>query len=53
MVNIMPKYRSSKRFSPSSITEKFVPVLLVVLLLTLLAVLVIIGLSLFGVIPSA
>ena len=49
----MPEPRRSKRFSPSSITEKLVPVFLVVLLLTLLAVFIIIGLSLMGVIASA
>jgi hypothetical protein len=43
----------SKRFSPSTVTEKLVPVLLAALLLTLLAVLVIVVLALFGVIPSA
>jgi len=45
--------RRSRRFIPSSITEKLVPVFLVVLLLTLLAVLIIIGLSLLGVTASA
>ncbi|MBK8418369.1 hypothetical protein [Candidatus Villigracilis saccharophilus] len=49
----MPKYRVSKRFSPSSIIEMLVPFFLVVLLLTLLVVFIIIGLSLFGVTPSA
>lgn len=49
----MPKPRRSRRFILSSITEKLVPVFLVALLLTLLAVLVIIGLSLLGVIASA
>jgi len=49
----MPKYRSSRRFSPSSILEKLVPVFLVILLLTLLIVFIIIGLSLLDVIPSA
>ena len=49
----MPKYRVSKRFSPSSIIETLVPFFLVVLLLTLLVVFIIIGLSLFGVTPSA
>ncbi len=49
----MPEPRRSRRFIPSSITEKLVPVFLVVLLLTLLAVLIIIGLSLLGVTASA
>jgi len=43
----------SKRFNPNLVTEKLVPILLVLLLLALLAVFVIIGLSLAGVIPSA
>ena len=43
----------SKRFNPKVVTEKIVPILLVVLLLALLAVFVIIGLSLAGVFPSA
>ena len=43
----------SKRFNPTMMTEKIVPVLLVLLLLVLLAVFVIVGLSLAGVIPSA
>jgi len=48
-----PRPRKSKRFVPSSITEKLVPVFLVVLLLILLAVLIIISLSSLGVIrPS-
>ncbi len=42
----------SKRFNPNVITEKIVPILLVILLIILLAVFVIIGLSLAGVIPS-
>ncbi len=43
----------SKQFNPNTFTEKIVPILLVVLLIILLAVFVIIGLSLAGVIPSA
>jgi hypothetical protein len=43
----------SKRFNPNTMTEKIVPILLVLLLLVLLAVFVIIGLSLAGIIPSA
>lgn len=48
----MSESRRSKRFRPSSVTEKLVPVFLVVLLLILLAVLVIVVLALLGVIPS-
>jgi len=43
----------SKRFNPNVMTEKIVPILLVLLLLVLLAVFVIIGLSLAGIIPAA
>ncbi len=43
----------SKRFNPNVMTEKIVPILLVVLLILLLAVFIVIGLSLIGVIPSA
>jgi hypothetical protein len=43
----------SKRFNPNLMTEKLVPILLVLLLLVLLTVFVIIGLSLAGVLPSA
>ena len=43
----------SKRFTPNLITEKIVPVLLVILILILLGVFVVIGLSLAGVFPSA
>ncbi|MBI5838942.1 MAG: hypothetical protein HZB19_02460 [Chloroflexi bacterium] len=49
----MPETRRSKRFSPSGLTEKLVPVLLVILVLALLGVLVIVGLSLLGITPSA
>lgn len=49
----MSESRRSKRFHPSSVTEKLVPILLTVLLLALLAVLVIVALALLGVIPSA
>lgn len=48
-----PKPRQSKRFVPSSFTEKLVPVFLVALLLILLAVMVIISLSSLGVIKPA
>jgi hypothetical protein len=43
----------SKRFKPNLVTEKIVPVLLVLLLVILLAVFVVIGLSLAGVFPAA
>ncbi len=43
----------SKRFKPTLVTEKIVPVLLVILLVILLAVFVVIGLSLAGVFPAA
>jgi len=43
----------SKRFNPNVMTEKIVPILLVVLLILLLAVFIVIGLSLIGVISSA
>ena len=43
----------SKRFKPNLMTEKIVPVLLVILLIALLAVFVIIGLSLAGFFPAA
>ena len=49
----MPATRHSKRFHPDTLTEKIVPILLVLLLVALVAVFVIIGLSLAGVIPSA
>ncbi len=44
--------KPSKRFKPSAWTEKVIPVLLAVLVLALLATLVVIGLSLFGVTPA-
>jgi hypothetical protein len=43
----------SKRFSPTLVTEKLVPILLVILILILISVFVIIGLSLAGVIQPA
>ena len=43
----------SARFSPTTLTEKFVPIVLAILVLLLLGSLVIIGLSLMGVTPSA
>jgi hypothetical protein len=45
--NVAPDHHS-KRFHPTTFTEKIVPVLLVVLLIALVAVLVITGLSLTG-----
>ena len=43
----------SKRFKPNLVTEKIVPIVLVLLLLVLLAVFVVIGLSLAGVFLAA
>jgi hypothetical protein len=43
----------TKRFNPNTLTERIVPLLLIVLALALLAVFVIIGLSLTGVFPPA
>jgi hypothetical protein len=43
----------SKRFKPNLVTEKIVPVVLVLLLVILLVVFVVIGLSLAGVFPAA
>ena len=43
----------SKRYTPNMVTEKIVPVLLVLLLLILLGIFVVIGLSLAGVFPPA
>ena len=53
MEHNMPGSRPSKRFSPSTFTEKVVPVFLVILILALFAVIVIIVLALFGIFPSA
>ncbi len=44
--------RQSKRFSPSVLTEKLIPVFLVILVLALLAVVIILALALVGVFPS-
>jgi hypothetical protein len=49
----MAPARQSKRFNPNTLTEKIVPILLVLLLIALVAVFVIIGLSLAGVISPA
>jgi hypothetical protein len=43
----------SGRFVPNTLTEKLVPVLLIILVVILIGVFVVIGLSLTGVIPSA
>jgi hypothetical protein len=43
----------SKRFKPNSLTEKIVPIILVLLIVILLGVFVVIGLSLAGVFPPA
>jgi len=48
----MSTLRRSKRFNPNNLTEKIVPAFLVMLVLVLLAVFIIIGLSLTGIIPS-
>jgi len=42
----------SKRFMPNMVTERIVPVILVLLLLILLAVFVVIGLSVAAVFPA-
>ncbi len=49
----MSRNQSSTKFSPSKWTEKLVPAALAFLVLILLAALVITGLSLIGVTPSA
>jgi hypothetical protein len=43
----------SKRFKPNTVTEKIVPIILVLLIVILLGVFVVIGLSLAGVFPPA
>jgi hypothetical protein len=43
----------SKRFKPNTITEKIVPIILVLLIVVLLGVFIVIGLSLAGVFPPA
>jgi hypothetical protein len=53
MESTMSANQHSKRFNPNMLTEKIVPVLLVLLVVVLLAVFVVIGLSLTGIIPSA
>jgi len=49
----MSANQHSRRFNPNMLTEKIVPVLLVLLVVILLAVFVVIGLALVGGIPSA
>ena len=49
----MPEPRRSKRFSSSALIEIIVPVFLGLLLMILLAVIIFVILSLFGVMPSA
>ena len=49
----MSEPRRSKRFSSSTLIEIMVPVFLGMLLMILLAVIIFVILSLFGVIPSA
>jgi len=44
--------RQSKRFSPSALTEKIIPVFLVILVLALFAVVIIVALALLGIFPS-
>jgi hypothetical protein len=48
----MPGSRQSKRFSPSVLTEKIIPVFLVILVLALLAIVIILALVLLGIFPS-
>jgi len=43
----------SKRFNPNLVTEKIVPILLILLIVILLTVFVVIGLSLAGVVRPA
>jgi len=48
----MTRGRRSRRHSSSRLTEKLVPIVLLLLLFGLLAVLIITGLSLFGWMPG-
>ena len=48
----MSNPKPSKRFTPNKLAEKLVPALLILLALALVAVFVVIGLSLAGVIPA-
>ncbi|MBE0671877.1 MAG: hypothetical protein IH588_14920 [Anaerolineales bacterium] len=43
----------SKRFLPSALIDKLIPIVLIILVLILLGSLVIVGLSLMGATPSA
>jgi hypothetical protein len=43
---------TSKRFSPTRLAERLVPVLLIILALVLVATLVIIGLAVAGIVPG-
>jgi hypothetical protein len=45
--------RQSKRFSRSVLTEKLIPLLLVILVIALLAVVIILALTLLGIFPSS
>lgn len=44
--------KNSQRYKPSTLTEKLVPVLLVLIALGLLAVLVVVGLAVLGLTPG-
>jgi hypothetical protein len=46
------KPKKTQRFKPSTLTEKLVPVLFVLIALGLLAVLVVVGLAVLGVTPG-
>jgi hypothetical protein len=45
--------KTTSRFQQNVLTEKLVPILLILILLGLLAVLVIVGLSIAGIVPGA
>jgi len=49
----MSEKRPSKRFTPTTMTERLVPLLLVLLALALLAVVVVVVLAMLGVTPGA
>ena len=44
--------RNSQRFKPSTLTEKLVPILLVVIVIGLLAVIAVIALAVLGLTPG-
>ena len=46
------KSKDSQRFKPSTLTEKLVPILLIVIVLGLLAVVVVIGMAVLGFTPG-